>query len=474
MGAFPTTARAAVPSRFNDGGATAQVALFSGARFAGASLSAITAVVLARSLPKAEYGNLALLTGIVGLLVVLTDAGLTSSLARYLSEQRVDRQLFVRIVALRGALTGLAVLGILAYSAAGGAPGFGSATVLGAVLLVANSMVSLAHGTLPTLRRVGVGAFLTVFQPAVELCGVVVLVRTGPSAPAALVALTVAAGASAVTGLAVLFAHPVSFRERAGTSDLVRYALPLFGVWACVSVFGVVDQVLITLFHDAATVAPYALGWKLVVFLHLPAVAMAAVVAPRLAQDMRRAPEIFDRWMRRTAVTYAGVLSVVTPLAPDIFGLIGRQYRTDAPVLQALMGYAALLSVAPLVSLSCNFLGGGRARLPVALAAVAVNICLDLALIPTWGSYGAAVSSTLAYLVYVLGHVRIAARLLGSEPWSAWTRPAVRIAAGAVTSVCVTRFVLGGVSSLGLVGAGIAGAVGLASYVAVVRKEVWH
>ena len=466
----PTT----VPSRFDDEGATTQVALLGGARLAGAFLSAGTALVLARSLPKSEYGSLALLTGVVGLIVVLTDAGLTASLARYLSEQRMNRQLFVRIVALRGAVTGTAALGILVYGAAGGAPGFGSATVLASVLLVANSTVSLAHGVLPTLRRVGVGAFLTVLQPAVELSGVVIVFLAGPSAPAALGALTVAACASAVTGLAVVLGGPIPAREGVGMPELVRYALPLFGVWACVSVFGIVDQLLIALFHDAAAVAPYALAWKLVVFLHLPAVAMAAVVAPRLAQDTKRAPDLFDRWFRRTVLTYAGVLSVVVALAPEILGVIGEQYRGDAPVLQALMGYAALLSVAPLLSLTCNFLGGARARLPVAAVAVAVNIGLDFALIPTFGSYGAAASSTLAYFVYVLGHARIVARLLGPRSWSAWFRPTARMAAGIVTAVCVTRLAADGMSSLGILGIGIAGTVALGFYLAVLGKGAWR
>jgi O-antigen/teichoic acid export membrane protein len=231
---------------------------------------------------------------------------------------------------------------------------------------------------------------------------------------------------------------------------------------------------LIALFHDAETLAPYALSWKLVICLHLPAVAVAAVVAPRLIQDRERAPELLKRWMRRMAVAYAGVWAVVAALAPEIFGMIGGQYRSDAPVLRALTGYALLLSLGPLVSMACNFLGGARARLPVAAAAVAVNIVLDLALIPTWGPYGAALSSTLAYLIYVLAHARIAAGLLGIEPWSGGIRRAVRIAAGITTAVCVARLAVDALSFPLPLGTGIAGCAALFAYLAVVGSGAWR
>lgn len=467
MTASPAVRHAATPARVD--GLITDVVLLSAARMTAAGLSAVTAVVLARSLTKSEFGQLAVLTGIVGFAVVLADAGLTSSTARYLSEGRASGGLFVRVVALRGALASTAALGILAYGAAGGAPAFGAATMLAAVLLLANSTVSLAHGILPTLRRVRAAAVLTIVVPSVELAGILLAARSGLTGPVALAATTVAAGLGAVISVTTLLKNRYPSSEPVTTAAVMRYAVPLFGVTLCVSALGVLDLTLIALFHDAATAAPYALGWKLVMFLHLPAVAIAVVVAPRLAQDRAAAPQLFGRWIQRTAVLNAGILAVVAALAPQIIVIFGDQYRHNGTVLQALMGYAAVLGLAPLVSIACNFLGGARARLPVTVAAVVVNIVLDLVLIPKWGPYGAALSATLAYLVYVVGHARLAGRLLNATVWPGGIRLALRIAAAAATAVLLASTLAHGLDFLGPVGSGaVATAVALCGYLGVV------
>jgi lipopolysaccharide/colanic/teichoic acid biosynthesis glycosyltransferase/O-antigen/teichoic acid export membrane protein len=473
MQASPEATRPTARPSGEDKSVTAQVLMLTGARLVAATLSAVTALILARSLTKSDYGQLALLTGVVTLFVVITDGGLTSSLARYLSGWQVGRRIFLQVIALRGGLTGLAALGVLAYGAAAGEQEFRTASVLAAILLLANSITSVAHGILPTMRRVGTAACLTVLQPAVELAGIATAASSGLSTATALAAMAVAAGTSALIGSMVLLTSPMPVRETTTVLEVCRYALPLFGVFVCVSVFGVIDLLLIGFFHDASTVAPYALSWKLVIFLHLPALAIATVIAPRLAQDRKQAAELFGRWIQRTAVVNAGVLAVVAALATEIMGLIDDQYRDDGAVLLALVAYAAVLGLAPLLSMACNFLGGARARLPVAAAAVVTNIALDLVLIPSWGPYGAALSSTLAYLVYVVGHARIAGRLLEASLWPGGARVAVRVAFGAGAAFLVARITADWLSSSGLlVAAALASVSALCAYVTVAGTGV--
>lgn len=438
--------------------------MLSGARIGAAGLGALTAFLLARTLSKADYGALALLTALTGALVVLVDAGLTASVARYLSEGRVGRGLFVRVMALRSSFACMAALAILGYAATGAAAEYGSATMLAAVLLLANSTVSVAHGVLPTLRRVRAAAVLTVLQPAIELCGILLATRIGLNAPGALAAMAIAAGISAAIGLVAMLAHSMPANDPVAVADVWRYALPLFAVTACVAVFGVIDQLLINVFHDSATLAPYALGWKLVMFLHVPALAIAIVIAPRLAQDVEQAPELFAIWVRRTVVLNAGVLAVVAALAPEVMSFISDQYRNDGPVLRALICYAFALGLAPLVSMACNFLGAARERLRVAAVAVGVNIALDVILIPGWGVYGAALSSTVGYLIYVYGHARLVEQMLGAKFWSAGPLLIVRIGMGVVTAIVVCRVGVHGLSSLGPWASVGSAAAGLGAY----------
>lgn len=461
-----THTEAGTPIDRND--VTSQIVLLSGARIAAACLSAVTALMLVHQLSKSDYGQLSLLTGIVGLIVVLSDAGLTSSTARFLSENRARRGLLLRVMAVRATVAGLVVVAVLGYAATGRLQNMGPAVMLATALLLANSTVSLAQGLLPALRRIRIAAVLTLMVPMVELTGIVIAVRAGLTAPTALIAMSVAAGAGAALSLIVLLTQPLSTTDSVALPEVVRYAVPLFGVLLCDSIFGVIDQILIAVFHGAAAVAPYALSWKLVMFLHLPAVAIAVVVSPRLVRDRGDAPELFARWFRRTAVLNIGVLAVAAALASDLMGLINEQYRQDGPVLQALTVYAAVLGVAPLLSIACNYLGGAHGRLRIAAVAVAVNVALDLALIPAWGAFGAAVSSTVAYLIYVGGHARLLKNLLDTPIWTGGYALAARITVAAIAAVAVARIANQHLGSAGVLTPVVAGLLALAAYLAVV------
>ena len=56
-----------------------------------------------------------------------------------------------------------------------------------------------------------------------------------------------------------------------------------------------------------------------------------------------------------------------------------------------------MVGVGPLLALSVNYLGEARRRIPLALAAVAVNAVLDAILIPKIGIVAGAIGSDIAF-----------------------------------------------------------------------------
>ncbi len=163
---------------------------------------------------------------------------------------------------------------------------------------------------------------------------------------------------------------------------------------------------------------------------------------------------------------------IAAALSPEIFRLIGPAYRGDWPIFTALLGYALLLGVAPLISLACNFLGGARGRLPIAALCIGVNLGLDLVLIPSYGAYGAAVSTTVAFLLYVLGHLRLANRILGPAPRRRFNASISRATVAAIVAMVVARVSVQPLSFLGWVGAGLAGLAALVAYLAIMQPVV--
>ena len=381
-------------------------------RVLAAVLSAATALLIAGSLSKKSYGSFALVTGLADFLVIASDLGLTSSLARFSAEQRVDRGLLERVILMRGGLATLAALGLALYGVIA-APTLG---VIAAGLLVARSLVAGVNGLLPALGQLRLLWVLSVLLPALELTGVAIVVAAGLGAPAVLTALVAAAGIAATVGITGLLERAPVTREPARLRSVVRYGGALFVVSLCFAAFGVIDHVVITAFHGAAALAPYALAWKLVAMLHIPALAIAVVVAPLLAARGAAAGAVFSHWIGLLGVSYIGISAIAAALAPEIFAVIGSRYRGDAGVFSALAGYGMFAGLAPLASIGANYLGGARTRIRIAASLIATNAVLDLVLVPGLGGYGAAISTTIAFGGYTIAHVILVYRRIGIAP----------------------------------------------------------
>lgn len=419
-----------------------------GARLAAGALTAITTLTIARSLTEAAYGTLAVVLALVGLLVLIADFGLTSSLARYIAENRLGRRPFLSILLVRfgaalAAGVALALYGI-AVQRNWVAGGRGSVdlpllTFIGAGLVVTHSAVGVFQGLFSPISRVGWLLTITITYPLLELVGVVAATRLDTGALGVLAASVLAGAITASIGLPVLLDFRPTPAPSVPANELVRYALPLFVVWACVAAFGVIDQIVINYFHGARAVAPYALCWKLVAMLQLPALAIGTMVAPRLVQSPRRAQQ-YRSWLSMVILGYVAICGIAGVLAPAVFDVIGPPYRDAHPLLLALLGYVLVAGVAPFVSLVSNYLGGAHHRIRIAAGTLGLNVVLDLLLVPRLGSYGAAAATTICGGCYLAFHLRLNNSLLderGSLHRAYEHLPRVVLALGASVSVAV-------------------------------------
>jgi O-antigen/teichoic acid export membrane protein len=106
-------------------------------------------------------------------------------------------------------------------------------------------------------------------------------------------------------------------------------------------------------------------------------------------------------------------------------------------VLRALAPFVFLSATGTFITLAVNYLGEAGRRVPLVVAAVAINLVLDLILIPSIGIVGGAVGTDVAFAFYVLGHLWICARLLRFQ-----VRPLVRTVLRALAAAGVTASVL--------------------------------
>jgi O-antigen/teichoic acid export membrane protein len=120
----------------------------------------------------------------------------------------------------------------------------------------------------------------------------------------------------------------------------------------------------------------------------------------------------------RSSIRYLIIIqaALVVPLLvwprPIVDLLLGSGYAKSADVLQALTPYIFLVGIAPVVSLAANYLGIARRRIPITLATVAMNVVIDIILIPRIGIVGGAIGTDIAYTFYVVGHFWICKRTM--------------------------------------------------------------
>ncbi len=454
---------------------TIHVAALVAARLVAAVASAVTGLIVPRALPVAEYGQYGVAVALAGLLVVLSDLGLTSSLARFTAAGRADMRVARRTVVLRcGAamVAGLLLLlyGMLFASSVGGSVHGNDTRLppflqLAGALVVANSMLGVATGLLPALRRIRVLVVITMATPVLELAGMVTALRLGGSGGSLIIASVLATATMALVGLVtVAVAYRASSRlddeaqatvdaaHSAGLRQVLGYSRAMFIVTVSYALFGVVDQLVIWAIHGSARAAHYIAAWRLITLLHLPGLAAATVVAPRLAVGGRDSRRLFARWLAALGTAYIGIVAIAMALADRIVPVaLGDRYEAAVPVFLGLGLYALLLGIAPHATMAANYLGGAGRRIQIGVSTVAANLVLDLLLIPRLGLAGACIATSIAFSWYVVSHVRLSWRLLEGTPLVAALRPAPTI----LRTVASVSALAGGAA---LAGAGARGA----------------
>ena len=412
---------------------------------------------------------------------LLAELGISPAAARFVAEHRGDRNAMASVVAsaLRLKLPLSALVAAVLFLAAGPiAAAFENDALtwplrLIAIALFGQSLAALLGGTFVAQGRVALNLRLVLAGGAVELGTSVALVLLGAGATGA--AFGRAAGWSVAAALRARpddqVVRPPCRRasRRSGASrarEIARYAGAIVIVDAAVVLFDQIDALLIGAILGASSVGLFTAPMRLTTLLLYPGYAIANGVAPRLSHGLReRANEGALRVAYRVIVLFQAALlaPIVIWGGPIAELLFGEEFAESGDVLRWLAPFVFLSGLAPLVSLGANYLGLARRRAPIAIAAVALNIVVDLALIPRIGVIGAAIGTSLAYAVYVPAHVWLCWRELGLALRDAIV-PVVRALAAAAAMAGVLLLV--GTDALALWQWVVGAVAGTAAYVA--------
>jgi O-antigen/teichoic acid export membrane protein len=158
------------------------------------------------------------------------------------------------------------------------------------------------------------------------------------------------------------------------------------------------------------------------------------------------------------------VAPVVVWAEPITDLLLGSDYAKSAGVLRAMAPYIVLQGIGPLLAVSVNYVGAARQRVPIAIAAVVVNVVIDAVFLRRWGVVAGAVGTSVAFAVYAAGHAVVCHRLFDIHPAAMGLTLARSLLAAAAMSGVLALF---GTGRVGLGWMVIGLVAGLAVYAAV-------
>jgi O-antigen/teichoic acid export membrane protein len=392
--------------------------------------TALLTLYLVRALGPDGYGLFALALGIGNLALLVADFGLPHSVARFMAESRRDRE--VSVALLRDAfrlklLTGVLVAACL-FAAAGpiasayDQPGLAWPLRGMALALFAESLMTFLLSAFIAIGRIAVNVRIIFVESLIETLASIALVALGAGAAGATF------GRAIGYALGALFACWVVFRffgrssiglfgPGAGhTRELTRYAAPLFVTNSAYTVYSQIDVLLIGGLLGTSAVAFFTAPLRISVPLGYIGQAVANSVAPRQARSAHDAARVdaFEASLRWLVIFQAVLLAPLIVWAePIVRLLLGDEFLDSVNVLRVLAFYIFLRGLGPLITTTVNYLGQAARRIPIVLAALVINVVIDLILLPRIGVVGAAIGTGVAYALYVPAHYTICRRELG-------------------------------------------------------------
>ena len=321
---------------------------------------------------------------------------------------RADAELRGLVHRALGLGVALGAIGSTAVFAAALGEGVGLATaLLAALALVPNVVWQTVSGVLLGVARIRLWNYVQLAPPLLTLAGMVVLVVVlDAGVPGAVGAWTLANVLTAAFALGATRSTwwppglPRVFDPTA------RALLGLALVMGAVQVVNLlsyrVELFILRRFESLSEIGIYSIAMQAAEAIWLVAAAVAtAVTAPAVHETEERAAGLVARAAGRALLLTAGVAAVVGIAAPLVVPLIFGDDFADSvrPLAVLLPGVVAYAPVTVLVVYLSVRRGRPRLSLAVSVVALVVTAAASLALIPPFGTVGAAVASALGYLV---------------------------------------------------------------------------
>jgi O-antigen/teichoic acid export membrane protein len=387
----------------------------------------IVQVMIVRYLTKTDYGAFAYALALVDLGQTVATFGLDRTATRFLSiddeHQRYDR-LFGTLIFVVSAVLGLGLAVVLVVDGVqamlpGGLIGDAQASTLLVILIILapiQALDSILTGVLSVFASPG-SIFIRrfVLAPGLKLAVVALLVLGGAGVDF-LASGYVVAGLIGIVVYVVLlgrlfWVRGLWARLRIRSLDIpireiLLFTIPLLTTDLVYIVLNASDAILLGLFRGTTDVAAFrvivpAAGLNLLVFSSFTLLAVPAAARLFARNDREGVRDLYWQTAVWMAVISFPLFALTFSLAGDVTRVLYGQRYEGSAVYLAMLSFGYYFNTAlGFNGLTLRVYGALRPIVLVNIAAVVLNLALNLALIPVLGPLGAAIGTTTTLVVH--------------------------------------------------------------------------
>jgi len=436
--------------------------------FAARALSGLGAVVmLARADGPETLGTFQFALVLTALLPYYF--GLPSLLAREVARKPEDGRTWVEggMLIAFAAGAGFTLLVVLGAEVVGASAATALAVSLASIGMVFDGVARVEFAAFWAWERMRLETAVTVLQEAAFLAGVAWVVGTGGGVTGALIAFCGSRALGAVVGWGLVARHlgvwPVPRGHVAFLRSTVVRSTPFAVNDTLTLTYMRADAVLLGIMKGPTAVGLYQAGTNLVLNLNVIARSVNHALYPRMSRAWPDQAQAFSR-LRAVSLRTIGLIAMPAAvgsflLAPETFAfLYGPEFAPAVVTYQLLVLVIPVRMIGNTFSLSLVATDRQRHRMVAVAGAAALNLGLNLLLIPRWSYLGAAVATVISEVTLLAVYGLLLRQVAGpSHLWQA-----VQLPAFATIPMGVAIVAMNGSGLL------VSAAVGIAVYVLVV------
>jgi O-antigen/teichoic acid export membrane protein len=372
----------------------------------------VTLPIFARAFSPGEYGAVEIATVGIGALLVFADIGLASASQRSYFDYGDDDAVARGAVLTTALATGFAAASVLAalvvlFREPIAEWLFHSSDEVSLVVLVALAvpLTILATFTREVMRlrfmawSYTASAIMSAAVAAILSVYLVLATDAGPDG--VIIGLVAGNAVAALFGLVVVGRHLGARLSGRELRIMLAYGLPLVPAAAAMWGLAFLDRVMLSRLTDLDEVGQFAVGARVALVLTLCVTAFGLAYSPFMlslfAEDRVAEKEVRGRTLTYVTVALVGISLILALFARELIAVVAPDYDEGYEVVGILCIGVAIYGMSTVAMAGISLVRRTGYFALYSLAALVVNVALNLALIPPLGGVGAALATASAY-----------------------------------------------------------------------------